>query len=68
MASLPDPPKYRNGKRMTHWIEPEPSGVLDWALCVVLLLMALPVLATFGPVVLLVRVCGRVAGKAGASC
>ena len=50
-------------------IEPRPQGVVDWTLCVVLLLMALPVLATFGPVVLLVRACSWLAGgKAGASC
>ena len=46
-------------------IEPRPQGVVDWTLCVVLLLLALPVLAVFGPVVLLVRVCDRfVGGKA----
>ncbi len=47
-------------------IEPRPQGIADWTLCVVLLLLALPVLATFGPVILSIRAYGRVAGKAGA--
>ena len=47
-------------------IEPKPQGAMDWTLCVVLLLLALPVLATFGPVILIVRACDSAAGKAGA--
>ncbi len=47
-------------------IEPRPQGVVDWTVCVCMVVLAVPVLATFGPVVWLVRTCDRVAGKVGA--
>ena len=49
-------------------IEPSPHGIADWTLCVVMLLLAIPVVIVFGPLVLIIRACDRAAGKAGASC
>ena len=62
MASLPDPPARRNGK--TRWIDPEPRGIADWTLCVCMVVLAVPVVVVFGPMVLIVRAYDRLAGKA----
>ncbi len=40
-------------------IEPKPQGVMDWTIAVVMLALAVPVVLTFGPVVLLVRAMDR---------
>ncbi len=45
-------------------IEPRPQGVVDWTLCIAVLVLAIPVVVVFGSVVLFVRACDRVAGKA----
>ena len=45
-------------------IDPKPQGVVDWTLCVVVLVLAIPVVVVFGSVVLFIRACERVAGKA----
>ncbi len=47
-------------------IDPKPQGVADWTLTVCMLVLAIPVVVVFGPIVLIVRACDRVAGKAGA--
>ncbi len=44
-------------------IDPKPQGVVDWTLCVAVLVLAIPVVVVFGPIVLIVRACDRVAGK-----
>ena len=62
MAILPRPPKYRNDK--LQWIEPEPHGVVDWILCTCMIVLAIPVVVVFGPLVWIIRACNRVAGKA----
>ena len=62
MASLPDPPVRRNGK--TRWIDPEPLAVADWTLCVCMVVLALPVVVVFGPLIWIIRTCDRVGGKA----
>ena len=64
MASLSDPLARRNGK--TRWIDPEPRGIADWTLCACMVVLAVPVVVAFGPIVLIVRAYDRVAGKAGA--
>ena len=64
MASLPDPPARRNGK--TRWIDPEPRGIADWTLCVGMIVLALPVVVVFGPLVWIIRACDHVTGKVGA--
>ncbi len=45
-------------------IEPRPQGVVDWTLCGCMIVLAIPVVAVFGPIVLIVRACDRVAGEA----
>ncbi len=45
-------------------IDPKPQGVADWTLCIAVLALAIPVVVVFGPIVLIVRACDRVAGKA----
>ena len=45
-------------------IEPKPQGVVDWTLCIAVLVLAIPVVVVFGSVVLFIRACERVAGKA----
>ena len=45
-------------------IDPKPQGVFDWTLCVCMIVLAIPVVVVFGSVVLFVRACERVAGKA----
>ncbi len=47
-------------------IDPKPQGVADWTLTVCMLVLAIPVVAVFGPIVLVVRAFDRVNGKAGA--
>ncbi len=49
---------------MTDWITPRPVGVVDWTLTACMIVLAIPVVVVFGPVVLFVRACDRVAGKA----
>ncbi len=49
-------------------VDPKPQGVVDWTLCVCMIVLAIPVVVVFGPIVLIVRACGRVARKAGAPC
>ncbi len=50
------------------WLSPRPVGAVDWTLCACMIVLALPVVAVFGPLVWIIRACDRVAGKAGASC
>ena len=45
-------------------IDPKPQGVADWTLCVGMFVLAIPVVVVFGPVVLFVRACDRLTGKA----
>ncbi len=45
-------------------IDPKPQGVADWTLCVAVLVLAVPVVVVFGPIVLIVRAFDHVAGKA----
>ena len=45
-------------------IEPKPQGVADWTLCIAVLVLAIPVVVVFGPVVWIIRAYDRVAGKA----
>ena len=45
-------------------IDPKPQGVADWTLCACMIVLAIPVVVVFGPVVLFVRACEIVAGKA----
>ena len=45
-------------------IEPKPQGVADWTLCIAVLVLAIPVVVVFGPVVWIIRTYDRVAGKA----
>ncbi len=45
-------------------IEPKPQGVADWTLCIAVLVLAVPVVVVFGPIVLIVRALDRMAGKA----
>ena len=47
-------------------IDPKPQGFVDWALCVCMVVLAIPVVVVFGPIVLIVRAYDRVAGKVGA--
>ena len=49
---------------MTAWISPRPVGVVDWMLCGCMIVLAIPVVAVFGPIVWIVRAYDRVAGKA----
>ncbi|MCH8881639.1 MAG: hypothetical protein IID34_17370 [Planctomycetes bacterium] len=47
-------------------IEPKPQGVADWTLCIAVLVVAIPVVVVFGPIVLIVRAFDHVTGKVGA--
>ena len=47
-------------------IDPKPQGVFDWTFTVCMIVLAIPVLVVFGPLVWIIRACDRVAGKAGA--
>ena len=49
---------------MTAWITPRPVGIADWTLCACMIVLAIPVVVVFGPLVLIVRAFDRVAGKA----
>ena len=48
------------------WLSPRPVGAVDWTLCACMIVLALPVVVVFGPLVWIIRACDRVAGKAGA--
>ena len=45
-------------------IDPKPQGVVDWTLCIAVVVLAIPVVVVFGPVVWIIRAYDRVAGKA----
>ena len=47
-------------------IDPKPEGFTDWTLTVCMLVLAIPVVIVFGPIVLVVRAFDRVTGKVGA--
>lgn len=38
-----------------HWLSPRPVGFVDWTLTLGLCVLAVPVLLTFGPIVLALR-------------
>ncbi len=44
-------------------IDPKPQGVAEWTLCACMIVLAIPVVVVFGPIVLIVRAFDRVAGK-----
>ena len=48
---------------MTAWISPRPVGVADWALCACMAVLAVPVLLTFGPIVLALRIMLKVGAR-----
>ena len=39
-------------------IDPKPQGVADWTLCSCMVVLAVPVLLTFGPLVAVLRALG----------
>ena len=45
-------------------IEPKPQGVADWTLCIAVLVVAVPVVVVFGPLVWIIRAFDHVSGKA----
>ena len=45
-------------------IDPKPQGVADGTLTVCMIVLAIPVVVVFGPLVWIIRACDRVAGKA----
>ena len=45
-------------------IDPKPQGVADWTLTVCMLVLAIPVVVVFGPLVWIIRAYDRVAEKA----
>ncbi len=47
-------------------IDPKPQGVADWTLTVCMIVLAVPVVVVFGPLVWIIRACDRVGGKAAA--
>ncbi len=47
-------------------IDPKPQGAAEWTLCGCMIVLAIPVVVVFGPIVVLVRAFDRVAGKVGA--
>jgi len=47
-------------------IDPRPVGFTDWTLTLCVLVLAIPVVAVFGPLVWIIRAYDRVAGKVGA--
>ncbi len=51
---------------MTAWLSPRPVGAVDWALTLCVLVLAVPVVVVFGPLVWIIRAYDRVAGKVGA--
>ena len=46
-----------------HWLDDSDSW-LDWTLTACVVVLAIPVVVVFGPVVWIIRACDRVAGKA----
>ncbi len=48
---------------MTTWISPRPVGAVDWTMTVCLIVLAIPVLLTFGPFTLALRVILKVGDK-----
>jgi len=46
-----------------HWLD-ESDGWLDWTLTACVVVLAIPVVVAFGPVVWIIRTYDRVAGKA----
>ena len=48
------------------WLSPRPVGAVDWTLCVCMIVLSLPVVAVFGPLVWIIRACNRATGKVGA--
>ncbi len=40
---------------MTAWIDPAPRGIVDWTLCACMVVLAVPVLLTFGLFTLALR-------------
>ena len=59
LGRLDDRPGWR-------WLSPRPVGVADWTLTLCMLVLAIPVVIVFGPLVWIIRACDRVVGKAGA--
>ncbi len=47
-------------------IDPKPEGIADWTLTLCVLVLAVPVVVVFGPLVWIIRACDRVVGKVGA--
>ncbi len=47
-----------------HWLSPRPVGIADWTLCACMIVLAIPVVVVFGPVVWIIRAYDHVAGKA----
>ena len=47
-------------------IDPKPQGVVDWTLCACMIVLAIPVVVVFGPVVWIIRAYDRMARKVGA--
>ncbi len=45
-------------------IDPKPQGVVDWTLCGCMLVLAIPVVVVFGPIVLIVRAYDYAVGEA----
>ncbi len=45
-------------------IDPKPQGVADWTLCIAVLVLAIPVVVVFGPIVLIVRAYDYAVGEA----
>ena len=48
---------------MTAWISPRPVGAMDWTLTVCLIVLAIPMLLTFGTFTLALRVILKVGDK-----
>ncbi len=64
MASLTESPPNRNG--ISRWIEPAPRGIAEWILCACMVVLAIPVVIVFGPIVWIIRAYDHLAGKVGA--
>ena len=45
-------------------IDPKPQGFADWTLCICMVVLAIPVVIVFGPIVWIIRAYDRIAGKA----
>ncbi len=41
------------------WIDPKPIGVVDWTLTALMVVLAIPVVVMFGPVVWIIRLFDR---------